>query len=226
MALARCLGWTSVEGTKSTSASHRSLGTHCRRSVTTRVSVGLGGFRLSGTSGEVIMSTRALKTAASRAEVTIDEYLWRLGNGQRYCYRCQEWHDASEFGPDSRRPGGKATSCLRSIRAARHAALRRELGGLPAQQPAVPRQRVPSGSSHGQWVAVVREKSADPRDGGTARYWMGPGGQHGSHTWTAALPAAARFPTAEALRDALIAAYDAPGKVPPACHLARTSSSL
>jgi hypothetical protein len=168
------------------------------------------------------MSTRALQTAAIRAGISASEYLRRLGTGQRYCYRCRDWHDASEFGADNRCPDGKATSCLRSVRAARQAVLRRVPGEVSAPLLPARQQAAPPASSGGPWVAIVRQTPAKPHDSCPAMYWTGPDGQHGCRAWTAALPQAARFPTAEALRDALIAAYGSPGDVPAGCHLART----
>ncbi len=168
------------------------------------------------------MSTRALQTAATRAGISAGEYLRRLRTGQRYCYRCRDWHDASEFGADNRCSDGKATSCLRSVRAARQDVLRRVLDELSAPPPSKRQHAAPPPSHGGPWVAIVRQTPAKPHDSCPAMYWTGPDGQHGCRAWSVALSKAARFPTAEALRDALVAAYGSPGDVPAGCHLART----
>ena len=60
----------------------------------------------------------ALKTAAARAGVGVNEYLDRLNRGLLYCWRCQDWHSAEEFGKDSSRSSGRAASCRRSKNAA------------------------------------------------------------------------------------------------------------
>src|ERR1700692_4395498 len=70
---------------------------------------------------------RALRAEAARVGATVQEYLGRLGQGLLYCYRCAEWHDAGAFGRDRRRPSGRAGSCLRSVREARQAPIRRAL---------------------------------------------------------------------------------------------------
>ena len=103
------------------------------------------------------MSTRALQTAATRAGISAGEYLRRLGTGQRYCYRCRDWHDASEFGADNRCPDGKATSCLRSVRAARQAVLRR----VPGESSAPPPPDAASRPARIIWRPVGSHRPAD-----------------------------------------------------------------
>jgi 5-methylcytosine-specific restriction endonuclease McrA len=61
----------------------------------------------------------ALKAAATRTGLGVNEYIDRLNMGLLYCWRCQGWHAADEFGKDSTRPSGRAASCRRSIAAAR-----------------------------------------------------------------------------------------------------------
>ena len=80
---------------------------------------------------------RALRTEAARAGVTVQEYLGRLSQGLLFCYRCEEWHEADAFGPDRRRPSGRAGSCQHSLREARRAPLRRALPQAAAE-PAPP----------------------------------------------------------------------------------------
>jgi hypothetical protein len=172
------------------------------------------------------MSDRTLKADAARAGLTVAEYRRHLEHGELYCYRCQDFHSAAAFGPDNRRPCGKATSCLRSIHQARQAALRRKQGGRAAAQPGggqpgAPQPGAPPATAQGQWVAVIREASPGPLAIDTAAYWTGPDGPGGNRTWTASPAVAARFPTVRELRDALIAAYGDPGNVPSGCRLAR-----
>jgi hypothetical protein len=170
------------------------------------------------------MTSRALRAAAARAGTSTGEFLEHLEQGELYCYRCQGFHPADEFGPGSRRgPGVKATSCLRSIRAGRQAELRRELGGLAAQPSGGLQDQARSSPADGQWVAVVREASPDPRGRGRASYWTGPDGGRDGRTWAASPADAARFRSMETLRDALLAAYGEPGQLPPGCRLARIS---
>lgn len=61
----------------------------------------------------------ALRTAAARIGLGPNEYLDRLNKGLRHCYRCQDWHQASEFGRDASRSDGLARSCRASTNAAR-----------------------------------------------------------------------------------------------------------
>lgn len=61
----------------------------------------------------------ALKAAATRAGLGVNEYIDRLNAGLLYCWRCQDWHDAEQFGSDRSRTSGRAASCRRSIAAAR-----------------------------------------------------------------------------------------------------------
>jgi hypothetical protein len=169
------------------------------------------------------MSDHGVKAAAARAGVSAEEYLKRTRRGELYCYRCRGWHDSSEFGPDRRRPSGKATSCSRSVSAARLEMLRREIGDLADQQAASRQQQHgPAAPAADQWVAIVRQLPPEPRDQRRGTYWTGANG-HDDGDWTTSLDDAARFPTIEALRDALIAAYGGPGNVPSGCHLARFS---
>lgn len=61
----------------------------------------------------------ALKRAAARADLGVNEYIDRLNAGLLYCWRCQDWHAADEFGKDSSRVSGRESSCRRSRNAAR-----------------------------------------------------------------------------------------------------------
>lgn len=63
----------------------------------------------------------ALRTAAVRVGLSPDEYLARLSQGLRYCFRCVDWHPHSEFGKDVSRLDGLARACRRSLNAARRA---------------------------------------------------------------------------------------------------------
>jgi hypothetical protein len=61
----------------------------------------------------------ATERAAARAGMGVNEYVDRLDRGYLFCYRCQGFHLAGEFGTDSSRADGKAGSCRRSLRDAR-----------------------------------------------------------------------------------------------------------
>jgi hypothetical protein len=63
----------------------------------------------------------SLERAAERAGMGANEYTDRLDRGDLYCYRCQAFHPAGEFGSDRSRIGGKAGSCRRSLGDARKA---------------------------------------------------------------------------------------------------------
>jgi hypothetical protein len=43
----------------------------------------------------------------------------KIDRGYLFCFRCQGFHPAGDFGTDKSRIGGKAGSCLRSLREAR-----------------------------------------------------------------------------------------------------------
>jgi 5-methylcytosine-specific restriction endonuclease McrA len=61
----------------------------------------------------------ALKAAATRVGLGVNEYVDRLNAGLLYCWRCQDWHDAEEFGKDASRARGRASSCRKSLSARR-----------------------------------------------------------------------------------------------------------
>lgn len=64
----------------------------------------------------------ALKTAAKRTGLGVNEYIDRLNAGLRYCCRCADWHPCAEFGKDASQPDGLARACLASKRAAQRKA--------------------------------------------------------------------------------------------------------
>jgi 5-methylcytosine-specific restriction endonuclease McrA len=61
----------------------------------------------------------AMKAAAARAGLPVNEYLDQLNRGLLHCWRCPDWHDADAFGKDSSRWNGRASSCRQSRNAAR-----------------------------------------------------------------------------------------------------------
>jgi hypothetical protein len=81
----------------------------------------------------------ALKAAATRAGLGVNEYLDRLNAGLLYCWRCQDWHAAEEFGKDSSRSSGRAASCRRSKNAAYRATYEPTPGPQPGRRYADPR---------------------------------------------------------------------------------------
>ena len=155
-----------------------------------------------------MLGERVLRTEAARAGVPVQEYLGRLGQGLLYCYRCENWHDADAFARDRRRPSGRAGSCLRSVREARQAPIRRALPS-PAAPPPTPAA---------VWIIKRRAPVLGTNGGERDVYWCGPDGS----AWSPALDeTVARFPAVTEARDALTAASGGPGAVPPGCRVAR-----
>lgn len=75
----------------------------------------------------------ATERAAIRAGMGVNEYTDRLDRGLLFCHRCQDFHPAKEFGTDNSRIGGRAGSCLRSLREARNSrAVRTAQSSFPA----------------------------------------------------------------------------------------------
>ncbi len=85
----------------------------------------------------------AVKIAAKNAGISVDEYNLLVANGNKWCSGCKNWHIASEFGKDSTRHDGLASSCF---------AFRKTLYGRTY----VPKERKPR---------VVGARVAEPRDG-------------------------------------------------------------
>lgn len=81
----------------------------------------------------------ALKAAAARAGLGVNEYIDRLNAGLLYCWRCQDWHDAEKFGKDSSRTSGRAASCRQSKNAAARKVYRPSPGPTPGRRYAEPR---------------------------------------------------------------------------------------
>src|SRR6202035_3746300 len=121
-----------------------------------------------------------------------------------------------------RRPSGRAGACLRSVRAARQAPIRR----------ALPRAATEPESPAPPAVWVVKRRAPSPgTDGREADlYWCGPGGSATGDrggTWSPALDeTVARFAAITEAHDALTAASGGPGTVPPGCRLARLTQPL
>lgn len=53
----------------------------------------------------------ALKVAARRVGVTVEEYTAKVAAGQKWCTRCRAWRLRSEFVADRSRGDGLAASC-------------------------------------------------------------------------------------------------------------------
>jgi len=163
--------------------------------------------------GAQMTGQHTLKIEAARAGVSVGEYQARLSQGQLWCYRCQDWHQAGAFPADARRHTGRSGSCSQAIRAG---ALE-ELAG---------RGQLPPPAA--VWVVRRLQPSPGP-DGPACSYWRGPGsrpaapGGSRAGTWSPALgdERVARFPGAGQARDALIAAFGGADAVPPGCRLTR-----
>lgn len=61
-------------------------------------------------------ATGALKTAARRLQLPLEDYLAHVRAGEKYCWRCVAWHPRSEFGVERDRPDGLTPYCLASKR--------------------------------------------------------------------------------------------------------------
>lgn len=55
-----------------------------------------------------------VKTAATRAGITVDEYKAKVEAGELRCTRCKTWHPADAFAVDRSRARGRAASCRES----------------------------------------------------------------------------------------------------------------
>jgi hypothetical protein len=60
----------------------------------------------------------ALKVAANRAGLGINEYIDRLNKGLKYCRGCQDWHPRAAFSKNAGRRDGFAAACRESMNAA------------------------------------------------------------------------------------------------------------
>lgn len=53
----------------------------------------------------------ALKVAAGRQGISLDEYKNKLAQGLKHCTGCKDWHEIKAFGKDITRSDGLATVC-------------------------------------------------------------------------------------------------------------------
>lgn len=53
----------------------------------------------------------AIKVAAKKIGISLEEYLRRQGKGEKWCTVCRLWHSRSDFSCDSSRSDGLAPSC-------------------------------------------------------------------------------------------------------------------
>lgn len=56
----------------------------------------------------------AMKVAATRVGLSLEEYRENQARGLRWCCRCKQWHERSAFGLDAKSTDGVARSCLAS----------------------------------------------------------------------------------------------------------------
>lgn len=61
-------------------------------------------------------SEGALKTAARRLGLTVEEYKAQVAAGLKWCIECRQWQGVEEFGVDRSRGDGLAARCLQSKR--------------------------------------------------------------------------------------------------------------
>lgn len=55
----------------------------------------------------------ALKAAATRVGLTVQEYTTRIDGGEKWCTGCKEWHRIDEFPRDRTRGDGRRARCLK-----------------------------------------------------------------------------------------------------------------
>lgn len=58
----------------------------------------------------------ALKAAARKAGVTLEEYSSALARGEKRCSACRAFHPRAAFGPDASRYDGLASSCITAVK--------------------------------------------------------------------------------------------------------------
>jgi hypothetical protein len=58
----------------------------------------------------------SLKRAAGKLGLSLPAYLLKIDGGLLWCWKCQRWQPATEFGVDRKRPNGRAGRCLVSRR--------------------------------------------------------------------------------------------------------------
>src|SRR5215469_13382152 len=56
------------------------------------------------------------KRVASRLRISVEEYLGRIANQEKWCGRCKCFHSRTVFGSDACRADGLARYCLASAR--------------------------------------------------------------------------------------------------------------
>jgi hypothetical protein len=57
------------------------------------------------------MSVKGINVATHRIGVTLEEWLERRANGQKWCTFCKEWHLETDFPADRTRSDGKRAYC-------------------------------------------------------------------------------------------------------------------
>ncbi|NOR03661.1 HNH endonuclease [Mycolicibacterium fortuitum] len=58
----------------------------------------------------------AMKTAATRLGISVEDYAARTDAGQKWCRSCREWHAREDFNADRSRGDGLAAQCRASFR--------------------------------------------------------------------------------------------------------------
>lgn len=58
-----------------------------------------------------------LKTAAIRTGLSFEEYTKKIDQGLKYCWKCQEWHEISEFNADNSKSDGLQAICRNAAHA-------------------------------------------------------------------------------------------------------------
>lgn len=61
---------------------------------------------------ETLPKRGGIRTAAARIGISVADYLSRVAEGQKYCWRCRGWRDGSQFARDSSRWDGRASACF------------------------------------------------------------------------------------------------------------------
>lgn len=98
----------------------------------------------------------AMKVAAQRVGIDIEEYKARVAGGQKWCFQCRSWRVLDDFGQDSTRFDGRAARCLHCVRVKE----RKSTKGRPS--PFKGRTHTPEAKAQ---MSAVRRGRPNPRKG-------------------------------------------------------------
>jgi 5-methylcytosine-specific restriction endonuclease McrA len=76
----------------------------------------------------------AIKCAAARLGISIEEYAQHLENGEKRCYRCQSWLPVASFGVDRTRGDQRKARCLSCSRVKEKKSLKGRISTFKGQK--------------------------------------------------------------------------------------------